>query len=91
MLKTDSENGWSGTKRALYSQPYATERMRDEFLKRMTRDGFESPLCYYRSRVDGRFDEQDSQLAADQFRIKVPYLFVAGTQMLFVVLRQSES
>lgn len=61
-------------------QPYATDQMREEFIQRMTRDGFESPLCYYRSRVDGRFDEQDSQLPAERYRIKVPYLFVAGTK-----------
>ncbi|EGR51307.1 uncharacterized protein TRIREDRAFT_57045 [Trichoderma reesei QM6a] len=61
-------------------QQYATDEMRLRFIKRMTRDGFESPLCYYRSKRDGRFDEQDSRLPADRYKIKVPYLFVAGTQ-----------
>ncbi|KAK4065871.1 uncharacterized protein Triagg1_8423 [Trichoderma aggressivum f. europaeum] len=61
-------------------QDYATNQMRENFINRIKRDGFESSLCYYRSLLDGRFYEQDSRLPAERYKINVPYLFFAGTQ-----------
>ncbi|UKZ54305.1 hypothetical protein TrVGV298_008113 [Trichoderma virens] len=61
-------------------QKYATSQMRENFMKRMTKDHLESSLCYYRSLLDGRFYEQDSRLPAERYKIDVPYLFVAATK-----------
>jgi soluble epoxide hydrolase / lipid-phosphate phosphatase len=61
-------------------QDYATDAMRQEFIKRMSRDGFTAPLCYYRAMVGGIFYEQTKELPAERYIIKVPYLFVAGMQ-----------
>jgi soluble epoxide hydrolase/lipid-phosphate phosphatase len=61
-------------------EAYANERMRHDFISRMSRDGFAASLCYYRVLVDGVFYEQDKGLPAEDFVINVPYLFVAATQ-----------
>lgn len=61
-------------------QEYATSQMREDFIKRMAQDGFESPLCYYRALLNGHFFDQDKQLPEERYKIDVPYLFIAGTQ-----------
>jgi len=61
-------------------QPYATDAMRNDFITRMSRDGFAAPLSYYRATVEGIFFEEEKHLPADRYIVKVPYLFVAGTQ-----------
>lgn len=76
----DGLKGWLEQDKKGFVQEYATSQMREDFIKRMTRDGFESSLCYYRSMLDGGFYEQDSRLPAERYKINVPYLFVAGTQ-----------
>ncbi|KAL6884433.1 Alpha/Beta hydrolase protein [Trichoderma evansii] len=61
-------------------QEYATNQMREQFIKRMEKDGYESSLCYYQSLLKGGFYEQDSRLPAERYKIDVPYLFIAGKQ-----------
>lgn len=58
-------------------QEYATSKMRQEFVERMTRDGFEASLCYYRALVTNIIYEQDNSYSVERYRINVPYLFVA--------------
>ena len=59
-------------------QAYATDVMRDEFIARLSRDGFAAPLCYYRAHTEGVFHEDDGKVPAEKFKVNVPYLFVAG-------------
>ncbi|KAE9372744.1 alpha/beta-hydrolase [Stipitochalara longipes BDJ] len=59
-------------------QAYATDKMRNEFVERLSRDGLAAPLCYYRAHVEGVFYEQEKKLSAERYKVNVPYLFIAG-------------
>jgi len=59
-------------------QAYATDKMRHEFVERLSRDGFTGPLCYYRTQTEGVSYEQEKELSAERYKIDVPYLFIAG-------------
>jgi soluble epoxide hydrolase / lipid-phosphate phosphatase len=56
----------------------------------MSRDGFAAPLCYYRALIEGVFHEQEKDLAAERYIIKVPYLFIAAMQNVVCVLQAIE-
>jgi pimeloyl-ACP methyl ester carboxylesterase len=66
-------------------QAYATDKIRKDFLSRFGRDGFAAPLCYYRALVGGVFYEQEKDLPAERYIIKVPYLFIAAMQDVICV------
>lgn len=59
-------------------QAYVTDKMKNEFIERLSRDGFTAPVCYYRGHTEGLFYEQERKLPAERYKIDVPYLFVAG-------------
>ncbi|KAF1348553.1 Alpha/Beta hydrolase protein [Delphinella strobiligena] len=58
-------------------QSYATDEMRNEWVKRMEKDGFEAPLCWYKSSV---FGHQDGETDGVDPLVKVPALYVAFNQ-----------
>lgn len=76
----DGLKSWLEQDRKGPVQDYATNQMREQFIKRMQKDSFASSLCYYQSLLDGGFYEEDSRLPTERYKIDVPYLFVAGTQ-----------
>ncbi|ROV93601.1 hypothetical protein VMCG_08114 [Cytospora schulzeri] len=58
---------------AIKRRPYATEEMRNTFVERIRRDGFDAPLCWYKSHVLGhQSDESDP----DNQVVNVPTLFL---------------
>lgn len=57
----------------LQVQEYATEEMRKVFVTRFEKDGFEAPLCWYKSQVFG-FKDGDDNLA--NAKVKCPALFM---------------
>ena len=59
-------------------QAYVTDKMKNEFVERLGRDGIAAPLCYYRGLVEGVYYEQEGKLLAERYKIDVPYLFIAG-------------
>ena len=61
-------------------QAYATDKLRQDFGSRMNRDGFTSCLTGYRAATEGVFYEQEKELPAERFIIKVRYLFIAALQ-----------
>lgn len=60
----------------LNPRPYATEDMKQTFVDRMRRDGFEGPLCWYKSFVFGFQNEEGNP---DNNVANVPTLYVAYT------------
>lgn len=66
-------------------QSYATDEMRNEWVQRMKKDGFEAPLCWYKSLV---FGHQDRESDGVDPVVKVPALFVAFSRDL--VCRKEE-
>lgn len=54
-------------------RPYATDEMKKAFVERFERDGFEGPLCWYKSHVLGH---QNDQVDPDNRVVKVPSLFI---------------
>jgi pimeloyl-ACP methyl ester carboxylesterase len=61
-------------------QAYATEKMRKDFIARLSRDGFRAPLCYYRASVEGIHYEAEKDLPADRYVVNVPYLFLGAAK-----------
>lgn len=57
----------------LTRRPYATEEMKKTFVDRFRRDGFEGPVCWYKSFVLGH---QDNEPNPENAVVKVPSLFV---------------
>lgn len=56
---------------------YATPEMKKAFVERFQRDGFEGPVCWYKSYA---FNHQDDQTNPENAVIKVPSLFLGYTQ-----------
>ncbi|EOA83491.1 uncharacterized protein SETTUDRAFT_164848 [Exserohilum turcica Et28A] len=54
--------------------------LRKAFIDRMTRDGFEGPLCWYRAMVTNVQYQSDSTLPAGRELINVPALYFGGSQ-----------
>lgn len=54
---------------------YAQGKRRDEFVKRMSRDGFDAPQCWYKSYVFGVAYEADQKVPKENLVVNVPYLF----------------
>ncbi|KXJ97157.1 epoxide hydrolase [Microdochium bolleyi] len=63
-------------------RPYAEdEGMRERFVARFRRDGFEGPVNYYRAfHADMNRSDEVGELTPDRFVVKVPAFFVACTQ-----------
>lgn len=61
-------------------QAYATEKMRQDFIARMSRDGFVAPLCYYRAAVEGIQYEPEKDMPAERYIVNVPYLAITATE-----------
>ena len=59
-------------------QDYATEEVREEFVERFTRDGFEGPQCWYKAQVKNFNHEDEKGVAEGKDRVDVPFLFVGG-------------
>lgn len=57
----------------LQRKPYATEGMKNAFVERMTRDGFEGPTCWYKSVVLGLQNEEGNP---DNNIANVPTLYI---------------
>lgn len=60
----------------LTTRPYADEAMKKRFVARFQRDGFEGPVCWYKSHA---FNHQDNEPNPDNAVINVPSLFVGYT------------
>lgn len=52
---------------------YATEEMKKNFVERIKRDGFDGPVCWYKSHV---FGHQDEEWDTDNQVVNVPSLFI---------------
>lgn len=76
----DGLKNWLEQDKKAAVQAYATDRMRKEFIERMSRDGFTAPMCYYRVLVENILYEEEKELPAERFKVTVPYLFFAGMQ-----------
>lgn len=61
----------------LKTPPYATEEMKKTFVERLQRDGFEGPVCWYKSHVS---NHQKDEPNPDNAVIKVPTLFIGYTE-----------
>lgn len=61
----------------LTTPPYATPALKQAFVERFQRDGFEGPTCWYKSHV---FNHQDDEPNPANAVINVPSLFVGYTQ-----------
>ncbi|KAJ1338022.1 lipid-phosphate phosphatase-like protein [Microdochium nivale] len=63
-------------------RPYAEDKaMRDRFVQRFQRDGFEGPVNYYRTvHADMNRSDEVAELTPDRFVVKVPAFFVGCTQ-----------
>lgn len=57
----------------LQTRPYATPEMKKAFVERFRRDGFEAPVCWYKSYA---FNHQDDEPNPANAVINVPSLFV---------------
>jgi soluble epoxide hydrolase / lipid-phosphate phosphatase len=63
-------------------EKYATSAHRDEFIARMTRDGFAGPQCYYTALTSNTQYESDKQIPPENARVDKPVLFWGGNQDL---------
>lgn len=70
-LKKALETGSEGF--GIKRRAYATEEMRSAFVKRIERDGFDAPLCWYKSHA---FGHQGEESDPDNQVVKVPTLFL---------------
>ena len=61
-------------------QPYATKEMREEFVGRMSRDGFTGPLLWYNAMLEGLHLETEKKVLNETTVVKVPMLFIAAMQ-----------
>lgn len=62
--------------------PYATAEMREAFVKRMNKDGFEAPLLWYKAVLEGVHLEAEKKVLNETSVVKVPTLFIAATKDL---------
>ena len=67
-------------------KPYPNgEKLKQDFVTRMSRDGFEGPVCYYHSLANNTMIEDEKQLCEkgpdgeDKRRIDVPLLYIGQT------------
>lgn len=88
LCSEDGLRDWLKHGKRCQVQDYVTEKMRQEFVARMSHNGFESPLCYYRALVTNIFYEQERKIPDSRYRINMPYLFIACA--LDVVCRPQE-
>ena len=58
-------------------QAYAEGKSRDDFVQRMSRDGFEGPQCWYKAWVN-LGHEADQKISKDAVVVNVPCLFWGG-------------
>lgn len=57
---------------------YAKGKPRDDFIKRLSRDGFDAPQCWYKAWVFGEGYASDQKVAKENHVVNVPYLFWGG-------------
>lgn len=61
-------------------KPYAQQPgFKDAFIKRMTRDGFEGPQCYYQVVTKNFQHEAEKEIPKENFLVKVPCLYIGST------------
>ncbi|KAF2126228.1 alpha/beta-hydrolase [Dothidotthia symphoricarpi CBS 119687] len=62
-------------------RPYARdEKLKQEFIDRMTRDGFEGPQCWYRATTENYQSEAHKQLPEGAEKVNVPLLYIGCKQ-----------
>ena len=60
--------------------PYATKEMREQFVERMSKDGFTGPLLWYKAMLEGLHLEAEKKIMGETSVVKVPMLFIAAMQ-----------
>lgn len=60
--------------------PYAEGKRKDDFIQRMSRDGFDGPQCWYRAWMYGTGYESEQKIDPANVVVKVPYLFWGGKE-----------
>jgi soluble epoxide hydrolase/lipid-phosphate phosphatase len=55
-------------------EPYATEQMKNDFVQRFSRHGFQAPMCWYKAMVNGVQDYEAEKVKA--VVVHVPALYV---------------
>jgi soluble epoxide hydrolase/lipid-phosphate phosphatase len=62
-------------------RPYAKDpAFKQAFIDRMTRDGFEGPLCWYKAATQGIHHESDKNLPEAVATVEVPLLYIGATE-----------
>lgn len=61
-------------------ESYATDEMREKFIARMKKDGFQAPQNWYVSMVKGEQDIANKSVPKENIVINVPTLFFGGTK-----------
>ena len=75
---------WAGKTVALKDYPEG-ERQKAKYIERMSRDGFEGPVCYYHSLANNTMIEDEKDLCKpgpdgqDKRKIEVPMLYIGQT------------
>lgn len=75
---------WAGKRVALKNYPQG-DAQKQKFIKRMSRDGFEGPVCYYLSLANNTMLDDEKELCQpgpggeDKRKIEVPMLFIGQT------------
>ncbi|KAF2096337.1 alpha/beta-hydrolase [Rhizodiscina lignyota] len=87
----DGLKNWVLQDKTCKRQPYATEELKQDFVARMQRDGFDAPMCWYRATTEGHQYEVDKDLPADRWVVNVPYLFIGGKRDCVCLARYIES
>lgn len=62
------------------TEDYATDEMRDKFIARMKRDGFQAPQNWYRSMMHGEQDIANKAVPKENITINIPTLFFGGSR-----------
>lgn len=70
------ENGRRVPLRAYAEDP----KIKDDWIERFTRDGFEAPLQWYVAHVNGHQWAMEKELPKERHKITVPLLFIGATQ-----------
>jgi len=61
-------------------EAYATAELREEFIARMQRDGFEGPQQWYRAMLNGEQDKAAKAIPKENYVVHVPTLFFGGSK-----------
>lgn len=80
MCKEDGVKNFLEEDRRQPVEPYVTDEMREKFLARMKKDGFQAPQQWYISMVNGEQDVANKAIPKENIMINVPILFFGGTR-----------